>query len=453
VQPETEAPVAASSPTQSHADAPITATVAPSPPVQGLPPTAQAPSSEASASVQGPPTAQAPSSEASASVQGPSTLQAPSPERIVPVWIPDGQGPLAPDPFVQGAAAAPPGPYPPAQSSPDLPPLPDPAVPMSPRDRRRGRALWSSVALMVVVAVVLVVAILNTSESGSGGPSTGAASTSPSPSPVSTDEYQRALTAFDGALGPAFQQVRAARTPVSVSNANAALRVALTTQAEILRAITPPVAAQATHAALLTGLDSFTSNLREVDVAAESRNLCAGSSATAMVSRMSGAAEVRSAVAALAAAGQGQPYKVGTFLPKVTADSNRRMATGWFATRTVRGGSGEFKIDNGGQNDAVISLVQGKSKKPGITVYVRSHGSYTVDGIKDGSYEIYTTAGVDWDKTSKVFTRDCGFAQFDSPAKFVTTSTSYTKISITLNPVKSGNATVTDVSPDDFPTS
>jgi hypothetical protein len=269
---------------------------------------------------------------------------------------------------------------------------------------------------------------------------------------VSTDEYQRVLTAFDGALGPAFQQLRAARTPVSVSNANAALRVALTTQGEILRAITPPVAAQATHAALLTGLDSFTSNLRDVDVAVESRGVCAGSSATAMVSRMSGAAEVRSAVAALAAAGQGQPYNVGTFLPKATADSNRRMATGWFATRTVRGGSGQFKIDNGSQNDEVVSLVPGKSKKPGITVYVRSHGSYTVDGIKDGSYAIYTTGGVDWDKTSKVFTRDCGFAQFDSPAKFVTTSTSYTKVSITLNPVKSGNATVTDVSPDDFPT-
>jgi hypothetical protein len=318
---------------------------------------------------------------------------------------------------------------------------------MSPRDRRRGRALWSSVALMVVVAVVLVVAILNTSEGGS----VGAGSASPSPVPVSADEYQRALTAFDGALGPAVQQLRVARTPVSVSNAVAALKTAMRAQSEILRAITPPAAAQTMHTALLIGLDSFASNLSAIDIAAESRNVCAGSSAAAMASRMSGAAEVRSAAATLAAAGQGQPYNVGTFLPKVTADSNRRMATGWFATRTVRGGSGQFKIDNGGQNDEVVSLVPGKSKKPGITVYVRSHGSYTVDGIKDGSYAIYATGGTDWDKTSKVFTRDCTFAQFDSPAKFVTTSTSYTKVSITLNPVKNGNATVTDVSPDDFP--
>jgi hypothetical protein len=240
---------------------------------------------------------------------------------------------------------------------------------------------------------------------------------------------------------------------VSVSNAIAALKTALTAQSEILRAITPPAAAQAMHAALLSGLDSFATNLLATDVEAESRNICAGSSATAMVSRATGAAEVRSAVAALAAAGQGQPYKVGTFLPKATADSNRRMANGWFATRTVRGGSGQFKIDNGGQNDAVVSLVLGKSKKPGITVYVRSHASYTVNGIKDGSYTIYMTGGKDWDKTSKVFTRDCSFAQFDKPAKFVTTSTSYTQVSITLNPVKNGNATMTDVSPDDFPSS
>jgi hypothetical protein len=309
---------------------------------------------------------------------------------------------------------------------------------------------------MATIAVVLVVAILNTSEGdpdGSGGPATGAGSASPSTNPVSAEEYQRALTALDGALSPVIKQLRAARTPVTVSNVVAGLRAALTAQAEILRAIVPPASAQSAHATLLTGLDSLDNNLLEAASAAEERGVCAGSSATALISRSAGAAEVRSAVAALAAAGQAQPYKVGTFLPKVTADSKRRMANGWFATRTVRGGSGLFKIDNGGKDDAVVSLVRGKNTKPVVTVYVRSHASYTVTGIRDGSYEIYATGGADWDKAAKAFTRSCSFAQFDSPAKFATSATSYTKISITLNPVKDGNATVTDVSPDDFPTS
>jgi hypothetical protein len=119
--------------------------------------------------------------------------------------------------------------------------------------------------------------------------------------------------------------------------------------------------------------------------------------------------------------------------------------------KRTRGGSGHLKIDNGGSSDAVISVVRSGSKRAAITVYVRARGKHTVTGVRDGTYRIYMSSGVDWDNRGKRFNRNCGFSKFDDSFKFTTTSRQYTIWSITLTPVLGGNASTSGVEPEDFP--
>ncbi len=157
-----------------------------------------------------------------------------------------------------------------------------------------------------------------------------------------------------------------------------------------------------------------------------------------------GLVSVRDASQALAAKGGLQNYQV---------EQNRRLDNGQFVRAGSRAGRGELTIDNGSNHDAVVSLAV--NKNPAFSVYVRNGSQYTVKGIRDGTYEIFFTTGVDWDSQNRTFTRDRTFQRFDDTLKFATTRTAteirWSTWSITLHSVIGGTANASEVNPNDFP--
>lgn len=135
------------------------------------------------------------------------------------------------------------------------------------------------------------------------------------------------------------------------------------------------------------------------------------------------------------------------------AEQDRRLDNGQFVRSGSRTGRGELTINNGGNRDAVISLTTNKS--PAFSVYVRNGSEYTVKGIRDGTYQIFFTAGADWDTQNRNFTRDRILRRFDDTLNFTTTRTAtgirWSAGTITLHPVPDGTANASEVNPDDFP--
>lgn len=157
-----------------------------------------------------------------------------------------------------------------------------------------------------------------------------------------------------------------------------------------------------------------------------------------------GLASVRDASQALAAEGGLQNQQV---------EQDRRLDNGQFVRAGSRTGRGELTIDNGGDQDAVVSLAM--NKNPSFSVYVRNGSKYTVKGIRDGTYETFFTTGVDWDPQNRTFTRDRTFQRFDDTLNFTTTKTAteirWSTWTITLHSVIGGTANTSEVNPNDFP--
>jgi len=391
-----------------------------------------------------------------------------APFGVTPPAAPYGAG--SQPPYGVGPPAAPygAGPQPPYGAGPPAPPFGamPPAgqfgatPPPSARSRRQRRLIIAGAAGAVCLAVLLTALVVprifasddkpDRPSSGSGALDTPSDGPSPSAEPVSPAEYRALLAAVDKSVVAGFGTLASAKNPKAVGAAVDGLETAVDTQRQALAAVVPPTTVAAAHDALVSGLQSLAESLAETGSAAGSGEVCAGPSAVARISRESAADELRAAKQALATADPANPYQVGAFVPKETADSNRRLGNGSYLRR-VRGGSGQLKIENGG-SDAVINLVLGSAKTPAVSVYVRGKGKLTVSGVKDGTYRVFMTSGKDWDGKAKAFSRDCSFQKFEDTFKFTTNSGQYTVWTITLTPVLGGNARTSDVDPGAFPT-
>lgn len=334
------------------------------------------------------------------------------------------------------------------------PPAPPPtAATPPPPARRRGRwILLTSGLLIVLLALAVVPTLLQGGDDGrSGSPGGGAGPSGGSAAPVvpasSPEEYQQVLTTLDSTLAESMRKLSSARTAPTVRNAADAMALAVDAETEKLRGLTPPEAVATAHERLVTALDGFSAALSS----GSTEGVCSGSSATARISRETAVNELRAAAQALGTADPAHAYRVGTALPKVAKDPNRRQSNGRYLKRTASNGSGQLKIKNGGGTDGVISIVAGNAKQPTVAVYLRGKQSFTVRGVRDGTYHIYVTTGTDWDPAAKTFSRDCTFARFDDTFKFSTTSTTYTVWELTVSTVAGGNATATEVGADEFP--
>lgn len=380
---------------------------------------------------------------------------APAPPPADP-WQPPAESAPQADPWQPPAQWAPAGPVPPPGPVPPAgaptEPYPWQVAPTPPaRPRRRNRMVFlTSGLLLALLALLVVPLVVNRGDDGSppagggGGNGGNAPSAVPAASP---EQYQLALTSTDGALATSWRKLSQARTPATVRNAADALALAVQSEAEKLGELTPPDQVTAAHSQLVSALEAFSERLS----ASSTENVCSGSSAAPRLSRESALNQVRTAARAVSAADPAHPYRVGTWVPKAGTEPKRRLSNGKYLKRTVSSGSGQLRIKNGGSADAVVSVVAGNGKRPAIAVYVRGKQSFTVRGVRDGTYRVFLTTGSDWDAAAKTFSRDCAFERFDDTFKFRTTSTTFTIWEITVQAVSGGNATATSVSPDDFP--
>jgi hypothetical protein len=105
--------------------------------------------------------------------------------------------------------------------------------------------------------------------------------------------------------------------------------------------------------------------------------------------------------------------------------------------------------------DAVAVLTPVGSKFPLVAVYIRAGDSFTIKGIKDGSYELYFKLGEDWDDQQGQFTRNVTRERFMELLSFETSSVAggvqFTTITVTLYELPEGNAETTPVPEEEFP--
>lgn len=279
-------------------------------------------------------------------------------------------------------------------------------------------------ALLLAGALVAALAA-GCGDTGSGGDA------------ASPQDYAKVLTEVNTSLTEPFAAL-AKDDKAAFATATQSLRAG----ADRLDKTTAPEAVQATQESLTTSLRSLSD---VVEKAGSGKQACPAGSPAAAVLSSDEAGEVRAKSKELGAADAS--YAIGAFLPAAPKEQKRQLKNGAFVKKGGTGGVGELEIKNGA-GDTTVSLVGKDPKKPVFTVYVRGGGKHVVEGIKSGTYQVYTASGVDWDASKKGFTRDCGFSKFDDKFKFESAGTRWT---ITLEQVVGGNASTSDVDPNAFP--
>ena len=307
-------------------------------------------------------------------------------------------------------------------------------VPLAPPPTRRYLGLLIGV---IVIAVVLLAglgagAYMFTQNRAFTVRTAGGRSPSPPVRPVTPEAYQDALTTADTRLAAALQPVSAARTPSATGNAVDGLRDTLLSQTSALRELAPPAALRAAHDALVDAMREYLVELGTIGPLVDEHRICTGVSAIAKISSASTATALRTAAQDLGTADAAHQYKFGTFLPAVTPDTFRQLANGTFLKKDNRGGSGMFKLENKSHTDTVVSLAPSGGKAALFVLYVRAGSTSTASGIKNGSYDIYLSGGVDWEPAIGAFTRNCTFEKFTDPIQYKATATRYQQWTFTL---------------------
>ncbi len=129
----------------------------------------------------------------------------------------------------------------------------------------------------------------------------------------------------------------------------------------------------------------------------------------------------------------------------------RSLENGTEIRRRLRtGGLGELTVDNGTSGDAVVNLVYTPTNRVIRSFYVRAGSSFTERGIRSGSYDVYFSAGTDWNPNLRRFNRDVSYVRFGKELQYTeepngNNEIEYEKHEITLQPVIGGNVLSTPV--------
>ncbi|GLX01197.1 hypothetical protein [Microtetraspora sp. NBRC 16547] len=314
----------------------------------------------------------------------------------------------------------------------------------------------SALALALAASLTLTLTACssgeNPSSSGSGSDgSAGGSASSPNAAPGLTPEaYQVELDAAGRPVADALRDISKARTLKSLGQRVQRAQKAVATAADRLGPLRPPAEIGTEHADYLAALRAMDGRLDEVGQAVDGRSLCTASSVLSRLGKSREFGDLKEAGADLAGGGD---YRGGLVEFTPPKERNRRLGNGTILVSSIRGGRGGLTVKNGTAGDSVVTLVLGKRKA--VSVYVRKKSTAKVSNIKDGKYRVFFTSGVDYDRAARSFTRNCTFQKFDDPLPYKTVYTA-TQIrwddwTLTLNKVVGGNASTSDVSPDDFP--
>ncbi|QYC42368.1 hypothetical protein Nocox_23825 [Nonomuraea coxensis DSM 45129] len=132
-----------------------------------------------------------------------------------------------------------------------------------------------------------------------------------------------------------------------------------------------------------------------------------------------------------------------------TTTAAARPRNGAILFDRISGGRGVLKIKNGLRTDGVVILVRGKTKA--ISIYVRAKSTASIKDVRDGTYRLYFTTGYAYSKSRHRFTRSASYQRFNDRLRYTTTATSSRIYTLTLHPVRGGNAGTRHVNPKDFP--
>ncbi|MFI6318627.1 hypothetical protein ACIBG8_13955 [Nonomuraea sp. NPDC050556] len=282
-----------------------------------------------------------------------------------------------------------------------------------------------------------------------GGPTSSAAEPSTSAAaPLTPEGYKGELQGVHKSVLDSLNAVAGAKSVKTLDERVERAEAALRSAADSLDAVAPPADVQAQHDTYVAGLRDLAAEFSSATGKVGNRELCTASGVFSDLGAKLGALD--DAGEALQSAGD---YPADVVTVKAGSKQNRRLSTGAFLKRENLNGRSSLQISNGGDRDAVVTLMRGGTKA--FSVYVRKNGKYKVRGVRDGSYRIYFTHGVDWDGKLRSFSRRCSFERFQKSVKFKTTYTS-TQIlwhdwRITLHAITGGNAPTDTVDPGSFP--
>ncbi|TDD19749.1 hypothetical protein [Nonomuraea diastatica] len=285
---------------------------------------------------------------------------------------------------------------------------------------------------------------------GQGGvPSvSGATPAAPSATALTPEAYKNELDNEREPIRDALDALAGARSLKALDQRLGRAESALSGGADELADLTPPESVRAQHDSYVAGLRSVASALASTGDKVGDRDLC--TSSAVLTDLDDTLDQLDEAGEALESAGDYKADVVGVTAGK---KQTRRLRNGSYVRKGALNGRSSLEIDNGGGRDAVVTAVRGGSKA--FSVYVRKNATFKVRGVRDGTYRIYFTHGVDWDGKRKAFTRQCSFERFQKTVKFRTTYTA-TQIRwhdwrVTLHAISGGNARTSPVDPDDFP--
>jgi hypothetical protein len=133
--------------------------------------------------------------------------------------------------------------------------------------------------------------------------------------------------------------------------------------------------------------------------------------------------------------------------------SGPRPANGAVLTKRGKAGRGELAIENGTDEDALLTL--SRDGRAVYAVYVRASADTELTGIADGDYEMFVAQGDGWNDGLRRFTASPDYTKFNDRAPFATVreagAVRYTRLRITLQPVVGGNAGTLPVDPGSYP--
>ncbi|MER7579041.1 hypothetical protein [Kitasatospora sp. NPDC097691] len=248
--------------------------------------------------------------------------------------------------------------------------------------------------------------------SGGGG---GTAAPSPAVTPsASATPYGTTLAQVLEPISTGLGKVAAATTTSEVTSALATVESSADRAARNLNAGSAPAGADAARTELVNGLNSLSSEALSIRVELNDKKLCAVGVVQAELGAAQGLVAVPAALAELATAGYPAAFTVPE-LPKPQPQP-RTLENGAVVRDGGNGGKGTLKFNNNGSADAVFTLAT--DGKAVASAYAAKGQAATIDGVKDGSYEIYYTTGVDWDSEAKQFTRDCRFVKVGDTHEF-----------------------------------
>ncbi|MFJ3216246.1 hypothetical protein ACIPLC_10025 [Kitasatospora sp. NPDC086801] len=281
--------------------------------------------------------------------------------------------------------------------------------------------------------------------SAAGGPSTGTAPPAPARTPTPTPTpYGPVLGTSIDPVNAALGQVAGAKTLGDLDGVLGGIATSARTAGRSLNLANGPAAVATAQTELVAALTSLATDATKVRSDIKSRGVCAVGSAQAELGASESLAAVSAALAKMTAAG----YPTTFAVPQTPKQQSRSLDNGTLVREGRHRGEGVFKVDNGGKGDAVVSLaLNGKSVH---SVYVAKGQKASIEGVEDGTYEVYFAGGVDWDSEAKAFTQSCRFTKFQDTLAFETGRTA-TSWSITLQPTVGGTAKTDDVDANSFP--